>query len=198
MATAAAAGSVAAVLLMAAAVPGAAGAASAPPAASASDPEASAPPPVPAGPPVDVGGYKLSMEMLDRCHKGMMAALKRAAADEALKAELADGPLQFTEDGGGSTLDEAVHRTEAASPLWAAIMRQNGCPAREYIQSYIAGMSAADAAYEKSQGRAPVSADGSAVPPENVNLYAKNKARLEQWTDEEDEAREHLGLNQAD
>jgi hypothetical protein len=186
----------AAAAMLMATVPDAA--AAAPPAANASDPEAAAPPPVPAGPAVDVGGYKLSMEVLDRCHKGMMAALKRAAADERLKAELADGPPQLAEDGGGGTLDDVVRSTEAASPLWAAIMRQSGCPAREYIQSYVAGMSAADAAYEKSQGRAPTAADGSAVPPENVSFYTKNKARIEQWTDEEDEAREELGLNEAD
>jgi len=197
MAATAAAGSVAA-MLIATAAPGAAGAASAPPAASATDSESATSPPEPGGPAVDVGNYKLSMDVLDRCHKGMMAALKRAASDEALKAELADGPLQFAEDGGGGTLDDVVRSTEAASPLWAAIMRQSGCPAREYIQSYVAGMSAADAAYEKSQGRTPDAADGSAVPPENVSLYAKNKARIEQWTDEEDEAREQLGLNEAD
>jgi hypothetical protein len=197
-----AAAAVATMLAAVAAAPdSAAAAASAPkPAVSADDPEAAAPPPEPAGPPVDVGNYKLSMETLDHCHKGMMAALKRAASDEALKAELADGPLQFAEDSDTDTLDDAVRRTDAASPLWAAIMRQNNCPTREYIQSYIAGMSAADAAYAKSQGRKPDAAagDGTAVPPENVSLYAKNKARIEQWSDEEDDAREQLGLNEAD
>lgn len=118
-------------------------------------------------------GYRLSLPLMEKCAAGRTRIYERAAVDKRVKAEVKRE--EADDDTEVQTLDQMVRQMEKY-PLMAAVMKEAGCPARDFAMLII-GLSMAG----EGQGA-----------PESIEFLKRNNARIKELNDKVEAAREKL------
>lgn len=118
--------------------------------------------------------HRLSLPVFERCVAAWGAINAQAKTDAKLKAEM-DG-LDGRDRGKG--ISETLKTAESEAPLLTAAMKQQSCPARDFMLSMSSAMYAGLAADYKDNAQMAKELDF--VPKENVAAYEKDKPKYKE------------------
>jgi hypothetical protein len=128
--------------------------------------------------PAAAESYKLTMPLVESCHAGMLAVMKRASSDPSFKQQIKDS--EGLDMGEAGTPEEFEANLAGNNPVMAGILKQSGCPGADFYKLMTATMEAGftQMALQVAQQQGTKADRPTGILAENIAFMTQNDARL--------------------